>query len=292
MVLRITFFLILSSFLTSCEYYRVKELIPKSELGEPTSYVMALSRPGLKINLDIENLYWLKFHESDVAKKSERKKVGVIKMNDTSEKYWTNNIYELLEDEVKRLGGNYVVIKNLKQQKDSKESNKLDADVYLVKSIQEFELSIPWNPNRDLQISDFKSKTHSRKENTYISSRFLGDGLGKLFLQYLIQFSPNESSCGNCTEIEILKENIKFDISELYSRRTTKEGIKQERSDDGAIEIIRPLEEEYKKELKRIDSVDNLKELEKILKLITEEILELDTYKNQKLLIKLPKFDI
>lgn len=277
-------------FLVSCSTYEKIKLVkeyPPLGLGEP--FVVALehnkilenNQPGLNIEKTV-----LLAHSEDVAKNHPREKIADLKLKDHKNQYTLSHIYILLEKKAKDLGGNYVVITKTNQWAGPTFSNIIHASVYYVADVRKYELFFRWSKERNIQFADYTQK-NTINEKSLVSGlemnmRARPVNTKKKYREELLnEFIISNNFCNNCSELDLSRENLKFDYLELYQRKIAKKGYE-------------PLEKivnghKYKSEF--LDSIDvkfaqieNMTEINKIKSLnkeVNKQIDRLDLFKDK-----------
>lgn len=167
--------------------------------------------------------------ELDTIDKTSVQYIGHIEIKEAG--LTTNCEYETIlkiaKKESLKLGGNCLVITEHKWPSLWSTCHRIKADVFWINNPKKYENEIIWNPNRKLEISDFKGSNEKRPFTAVTASAFRYFVEGNLtfpknyklivetyFDCYSSYFKPSEFNA-----MVLAHEQIHFDISELYARK-------------------------------------------------------------------------
>ncbi|MEZ4932608.1 MAG: hypothetical protein R2788_10870 [Saprospiraceae bacterium] len=289
-------FLILLFHSCSSEKITVKKEMPP--LPSEAPFVAAFKNNEIVnssyLPLTCDNNY-MRLHEYDVTAKNSRQKIGTLKLSDNKNRIQQIQIYLKLENAVRRMGGNYVVVTDLIQKFEPVFRNKLVADVYYVEDLNDYELSFKWSPKRDIELKDYNLPKNKNLETYVISGLkystrlFGGPQQDNAYIELLNEFVRNENHCHNCTPLDILRENLKFDLIELYQRKITKGAFGTTFYVMNLNQYQYPLLDSLEVEKNRIDSIENIDQLKIISEKVNNNIELLDKYSDKKLMVTFNK---
>ena len=243
--------------------------------------------------------------ETDTLDISFLKPIGQIEIKDGG--LTLNCDYEtikkLAKEEALKLGGNCLVITEHRKPNQWSTCHRIKADVYWIKNAKDYENEVIWNPNRKLEISDFKGSTKKRPFTAATSSSFRYRIEGrpafpnkyKLFIETYFDCYSSYFKHTEYDSIVLAHEQIHFDISELYARkfieRIEREALdlnqflaKQEAILDAVGRELQLKQDEYDSEVYS----DRSKQTD-WNKWIFEELEKFKKYSNKKLIVEKEK---
>lgn len=222
-----------------------------------------------------------------------RKKTFIkeVTLNNNENKYQLQSIF-LFVDKVARIhGGNFIHIKKVYQGKlFGKNLNTVKMDIYQVDDLGDLVQYYYWHKDRELKIGDY-NKIAAKKDT--INSDFLYDGLPyiepnekEMNLIFVNKFLKEKSICNPCSEIDLLRENVKFDLIELLQRRIVKAELEYQAKNNEKLDLWkRPITDSELIEAS-LENLNKIKDIEKLKSLsieINNEIELLNPYRNKKI---------
>lgn len=237
------------------------------------------------------NNNYIRYHDCDITANKPRQKIGTIKLNDNKNNKQLIPIYSKLENAARKIGGNYVVVTDLIQKFEPTVKNKIVAEVYYVEDLNNYELSFKWSPKRDIELKDYSTMINKNLNQNAITSYlkhdtrlFGGPQDNSVYVELLNEFIRNENYCNNCTPLDIAKENVKFDLIELYQRKMTKAAYwKTFYYLDFSYQY--PLLDSLEMKKNKIDAIKNIDQLKIISETVNKEIELLNEYSDKKVML-------
>ncbi len=288
--MKLKYCLLLCLIFSSC--YNVKKIELAKELpslGPEEPFVIALRNKGVlkTAKAFIEDAYIL-FHESDVAKKQKRTKVADLKLKYNGNEKQFVHLFIELEKTAKRLGGNYVLINKLVQRSDPSFKNQVDATLYNVKNNRANELMYRWSEKRNIEKRDYSTPADKTNRGlasglTYNVRLVIATTGNTHYFEFLNEFVRKNNSCNYCTVLDLERENLKFDLIELYQRKIVQHG---EKLNLGLIDILElefqeSLLDSLDNKLIQVDEMKNIQNIEEQIKVVNEQIIELKAYQEK-----------
>ncbi len=282
--------IILISFLgcATQEKTKIAKGFPPLGLEEP--FVMVLVHNKVFDNITRSNdphSAYLRCHSEDIANNEIREKIADIILKDHKNRFSFDHIFAQLESKAKRLGGNYVVIHRIDQRSVPSFANRVKATLYYLENIKEYELFFRWSKERNIKKSDYTLKNNLKKVDVKSglmveTMRMIPINHGEEHYEELLnEFVVAENICNHCSDLTILRENLKFDYIELFQRKVAKNGIDRIESINNKLTYKSVFFDSLNLKLKHVDKLVDVEQIKKLNDTINLEIEKLDTYKSK-----------
>ena len=237
-----------------------------------------------------EQSNFLRFYKEDILKSDKGEKIATIKLKDNINVYQYEPLLLELEKAAKEAGGNYVVVTELAQLSQPKFINKIQADVYKVNDVKRHEIFFRWSKNRDISLSDYEKDSSIEdkpRSSLKYDTRLVMPKKYKWRLDFLNEFHFTGDACEKCTPVDIKRENVKFDLIELYLRRQTKYGVERNWSANDFLKnkIFFAYYDSIEQKLNQLNHIDDLDSLGLLDKQINKEIEKLEAYKDKSVIM-------
>lgn len=138
------------------------------------------------------------------------------------------DVLDLATEEVRRIGGNLLVITEHTQNSSKSLCHKIKGEIYRVDSLEGLEPQIHWHPARPLLTGDLRGKMPPDVENALppivatISCRIGGDYFKEAIIRTeTVFFTDSTYKTGNSERNSFLlrRAQLQFDLAELHARK-------------------------------------------------------------------------
>lgn len=229
--------------------------------------------------------YWT-YHDSDVVSKEKRQKVADIVFRNNWNQVDYTQIFSDVEESAQNLGGNYLVLDKHVLKRNPWFRHKIKARLFYLNDLQPYELGFNWSSERDISREDYHlirnpdslSLKSGLKNDSRLESGTKGHYLG---IRLVNRFIRKDNHCNNCSDLEILKENLKFDLIELYQRKITQKATQLKKIDFLTLDFFYPHVDHLKLMLKEVQQIKDEKQIRQLIKETNQAILQLERYKNK-----------
>lgn len=226
---------------------------------------------------------YIKFYDHDPL--GDREKVFLEKITLDN----ADNVYDLYSsllyvDKVTRMyEGNYADVRKIAAKGPS--GLKVVMKIYKVEDIENLVQYYYWHPERELTEINYESALPLRDTihtNFHFGGILRADNPKTVTITLMNKFLRNNSFCNPCTEIDLLRENLKFDMHELIQRKLVKKYTEKYRTTGERFILYLGTKfydmEEVAGNLARLDKIKDIETLKKASLEINQELQLLEDY--------------
>lgn len=283
----------------SCAPVKITVDKERPPLGQYEDVILVI--PDAIHDYDLSGLY-NRLHRIDVFENSEKQKIGNIKLNGTSQDLAGANIYDAVESQCRSMGGNYIVTTKVKLNKRGVGRQYLAADIFYVSDFNGLERKLYWGPEKELKLEDFKAVDYTQK-GIFLEDKFTSLNANKdhTLLNGKLHnvFVKERYACPDCDDVDLYRENLKFDIIELYQRKQVKLFHEMMRNDSlrSPHFFSQSGSETYvyidtiNQKFDAINQIDDIKALQYVQSTVSSQIEALETYNKKTFTVANRKYD-
>lgn len=279
--------------IVSCSPVKIIVDQERAPLGQYEDIILVI--PEAIHGYDLSGLR-AKLQQRDIFADAEKQKIGKIVLSGESQDLIVPSIYDAAIAYCREMGGNYIVATRVKLNRFGKGNQLFIADIFYVSDFKGLERKRYWGPDKELKLEDFKADYYQQK-GIFLEENFASLYVNKdyTFIDGILHnvFVKEKYACPDCDKTDLYRENLKFDIIELYQRKQVK--LFHKMMKDSTLRSPLFLQQPKKKTYTYIDTInqkfdavnkiDNLETLMYIQSSVNKQIEELDTFRYKTFII-------